>query len=289
VPEPELGDPASPESQLPPAASHPAPPAAELPPPRSAPASILPVWATTVLVIALSWGGQLASGKVALQGSVMLDSLGFTKLSGWPIHAPLMAAASYLSWGWCLLVVWFLGCRLHRKSLTEGLAIRNPGALHWGLSLLLGLGMAAFGLFLSSKWGRTDTAIARMTSTPQGMAWIASLALPLAAAEEIYYRGFLFPRLRAGLQVATETVLPGAGKLLGGPMAAAIIVGWFGLLHLQQLIGTGAVDWLSLTVVTSAGLVFTVQRWTTGSLIPSIITHMTYNATLIGLSLLLRG
>ncbi len=245
------------------------------------PRSWLPVWATTLMVIGLAWIGDVGGGTFAVVGSMILKPMGVPKLPGWQFHAPMLVAGSFLSWGWCLLAIWFLGCRMHRKSLSESLGLRNPGAAYLLGAVALGIIMAAVGALVSSKWGRMDTTMAKMGSTPMGIFWIGVMALPLGGLEEVYYRGFIFPRLKRGLECVFGQILPGAEKLLGGLGALGIIVVWFGLIHLQQLIGTGNVDWMSLGAVTCAGLVFTLQRWGTGSLLPSLITHVTYNTTLI--------
>jgi len=282
---PQHGEPGtSPETGSP----DPAPdPADHLPaeaPFETQPASPIPLWAATLLVIGLAWVGDIGAGVFAVAGSTALKSLGIPRLSGWPLHAPVLVAASFMSWGWCLLAIWFLGCRLHRKSISESLALRNPGVAHLSTSVVLGLALAAVGAFLSVRWGRMDTSMAKMGSTPMGLFWIAIMALPIGGFEEIYYRGFIFPRLKRGLGALLGELLPGAGEFLAGLGALGIIVIWFGLIHLQQLVGTGSVDWMSLGTVTFAGLIFTLQRWGSRSLLPSLITHVTYNSTLIAFS-----
>jgi membrane protease YdiL (CAAX protease family) len=245
------------------------------------------VWATALIVIGLAWAGDLGSGIFAGVVSAVLLQMGIPKLEGWPAHPPVLIAVSTLSWTWCLLAVWLLTCKYHGKGLIDGLEIRKPGALNASVAVGIGIVMAALGTLISAHWGRDDTMIARMTSTPTGLIAITVMALPMALAEEVYYRGFLFPKLRDGIRYLVRLGVPGDERILPGLAAAAVIAGWFGMIHLQQLVGPGGVDWASLSVVAFAGTIFTLQRWFTGSLVPSMITHFVYNGSLISISLIL--
>ena len=86
--------------------------------------------------------------------------------------------------------------------------------------------------------------------------------------EEIYYRGFIFPVLC---------------RKLGAVWSILIVTVWFGGVHAAQLHG----DWALLPIVTGMGFIFTVQRYLTGSLLPSIVTHWTYNTFLVFLTVIM--
>ena len=58
---------------------------------------------------------------------------------------------------------------------------------------------------------------------------------------------------------------------------------WFGAAHAPQLLGVP----LNLLIVTMMGFVWTLQRHYSGSLIPGLVTHWVYNASLFGMDFLL--
>lgn len=107
-----------------------------------------------------------------------------------------------------------------------------------------------------------DSPMARLTETTWGFVAVGVLAVLAPPLEELYYRGFIQP------VVATK---------LGWPAATAIVAIWFGGVHGAQYWG----DWAALGWVAMMGAIWSVMRWQTGSLTPSLISHWVYNATVM--------
>ena len=166
-------------------------------------------------------------------------------------------------------------CLKHRRGPLEGFAIKWVGAgttaLSLGLGLCCGLGAAA----VTAQYSTGESAIAELTSTAGGLVAISVLALVLPVVEELYYRGFIFPAVR---NIAERHRGPAAA----GALAVAAVSLWFGAVHVPQLWN----DFVGIPVVATMGLLWTLMRHHYGSLLPSLLSHLTYNATLVTISLL---
>jgi membrane protease YdiL (CAAX protease family) len=79
--------------------------------------------------------------------------------------------------------------------------------------------------------------------------------------EELFYRGFLYPVLARRLGVALAAVLTAAA---------------FALMHSSQL----ANAWAPLLILFLVGLVLTITRIVTGSVVPGFLIHVGYNAAI---------
>jgi membrane protease YdiL (CAAX protease family) len=94
-------------------------------------------------------------------------------------------------------------------------------------------------------------------------AWLMSVFGVLIApfAEEVFFRGLLFPALarRAGLLVSF-----------------VVTSVFFGIIHSQQLAGA----WIQITCIILVGAALTAIRWRFRSLASSTLVHVGYNGTL---------
>ncbi len=228
-------------------------------------------WKEMLIGIGIIWAGEMCLLLGFEVISVLLGKMGLKKPPNCPVYPAVLVIQSIFSFAWVLAVVWFLACRRFRKNFFDGMVVKHCGALVVISSATLGLGFAAAAMLISVMWGREDTAIAQIGATPAGLAALCCVAIPGALIEEIYYRGFIFPALR---------------KTLGAAAAVVMIVSWFTLIHVPQLIAfkNGApagFDIASLCCIAAAGIIFTLQRHYTDSLLPSIIAHVTYNAVLL--------
>ena len=207
--------------------------------PAPVPAAPPPLRALDVLLgLGLVWPVELFVLVCVGVAQAIFARAGLRGPEGWGVHPSLMVLHALITATWTCAAVWFLACRLKRRPPADGLALRPPGRWWLAWSGALGMGMALAGALVSAEWGREDTTIARMGSTPEGLAWLAALALLMAPVEEIYYRGFVFPGLRHSL---------GAG------WAGLIVVTWFAAIHVVQLIGSDGFDAASLACVAGAG------------------------------------
>jgi membrane protease YdiL (CAAX protease family) len=97
-------------------------------------------------------------------------------------------------------------------------------------------------------------------SWPSGMLAFATIGVIAPLAEELFFRGYLF-----------RVALP-----LGRIAACAITLGLFVALHLAQSWG----NWGGVLAVALTGTVLTWLRAASGSLLPSALAHVLYNAAL---------
>lgn len=162
------------------------------------------------------------------------------------------------------LLVFALLCRYFRH-----LRVRVRDALIWSwprrwLRFLAAGAVLGAAMLLVSHWmpQPPKLPIDQMFRTMSG-AWLMSAFGVLVApfAEELFFRGLLFPALarRTGLLVS---VLLTAFS--------------FGALHAIQLGG----DWRQVALICAVGLVLTVVRWRAHSLASSTLMHIGYNAVI---------
>jgi membrane protease YdiL (CAAX protease family) len=205
-----------------------------------------------LLVVGLVWAFELAMGVglVALYGPE-------------PVLGPVaLVVTSLLDGGWTTLTVGaVLFLRLGAVAVPLRMTASVPG--RWtGLAVAGGLVGALVATVLHELYATGGSMMARLSETNSGLAAITIIAVLLPVVEEIYYRGLLFGALR--------TRLPGA-------FAVLFVAGWFAAVHASQVAG----DWIALPVIAAMGLFWTVLRERTDSLWPGILSHMTYNVTLV--------
>ena len=163
-------------------------------------------------------------------------------------------------------VIWYFACKKYQKPFKQGFSIFKVSIKTIFASILIGFGIALFSnilfLFTKLRSAMQDAPITKLTSTPSGLIIVAFCAMIIAPfIEELYYRGFLFPILK---------------RKLGAMKGIIYITIWFGLLHAWQLNGNP----IAVLNITFVGFILTFLRHKSGSLIPSIVTHYTYNITL---------
>lgn len=214
------------------------------------------VWAAELLTGVAIGVVLVASGAVS-QGDDTLD-----------MSPALLLVSALMSAGFGVCVSWYFVCRKYRLSSRIGFAFSRIGIKTTCLSVLMGIVGAALAAVLLDRYSTGESFMAEVTSTRDGLIVVCLIALILPPFEEIYYRGFIFPVLR---------------KKLGPVWAIIIVTCWFGAAHGFQLAG----DWVGLGVVAGMGCIWTLQRHLTGSLVPSIVTHWVYNATLVISSLVI--
>ena len=151
----------------------------------------------------------------------------------------------------------------------QHLHVRARDALVWGwpqrwLRFLAAGAALAVVLLVVSRWmpQPPKLPIDEMFRTRSG-AWLMSVFGVLVApfAEELFFRGLLFPALARR-----------AGLLLSVLLTAFS----FGALHAIQLGG----DWSQVALICFVGLVLTVVRWRAHSLASSTLMHVGYNAVI---------
>ena len=170
-----------------------------------------------------------------------------------------VGATSAFDASFALLVCWYLLCRRRGRGVVDGLKLRAPA---WMIAACGSLGVfMAFGATIVAAGGDHKSPMVQLTQGPTG-SFIMVFAFVAPVVEEVYYRGLLLPALT---------------KTLGPWIAVPIIALWFGALHAMQLEG----DWSVLAWVTMMGLIWTLLRHRTGSLLPGMTMHFCYNATAV--------
>ena len=211
--------------------------------------------------------GIIWAVELALAGVFILS--GGMKAEG-PTTPIMILLTTMLSTAAVFVVSWVFVCRKYGKSLAEGFAIRRVPARALLKSAAIGMASAVVAVALCYLFSTGESFMQELVSTPLGFAVMMFLALTVPPFEEIYYRGFIFPILTQKLGV------------VGGILLVTV---WFGVAHAFQL----AKDPIGLAIVVVMGLVWTLQRHLSRSLVPSIVSHWVYNAVLFTVSLLVQN
>lgn len=241
----------------------PAPPAG-IAPPRPRPALL-----ELLLAAALKIFGLLVAG--GFWGVVMVIRLRILHPGEHlrPAAGPIsMAFFALADWSLDLSLAWWLAARRLGRAFAAALRITRPTREQVRLAAVLGAACLLFEIVLVSVAGKNNEpdVLTRLTSTPSGFAFFATLGLFSPIVEEIYYRGFWFLCLenRFDARVATW-----------------VVATWFVLLHVPQL-------WPSLAgvmAIAALSAVTTTLRARTGSVVPGMIAHAVYNWGLLALAL----
>lgn len=177
--------------------------------------------------------------------------------------APLnVLTITMISTFFSFLIVWYFVCHRYGKSIRDGFALKGverKTLKKWAfLSILIGLGAAAIAAFAGEEEGYF---LADFVKQPDGLTVIMLFAVLLPPFEEFYYRGMILPALsrKAGVAAVPLTAL------------------WFTTAHAFQLWG----NWPVLATVAAMGLIWSVQRYCYKSLLPSLVSHWCYNATMV--------
>jgi len=234
-----------------------APPEGPIPAPHAAGPKDSPDWRDLVLAVVVIWTVEL----------ILSVALAVLTGGGDLARVPLaLLAATLISTAVTFTMVYVFGCAKYGRSLREGFRIQSVALRSVLTSAGIG-GVGALGAaFILSGAPQGDSVMTRLMEEPVGLAVLATIALVLPPFEEVYFRGFLYPIL---------------ARHLGGAWAVGIVAVWFGIAHVGQLAGS----WIGIPVVFTMGLLWTLMRHKTGSLVPSLVSHMTYNLVLVLLSL----
>jgi membrane protease YdiL (CAAX protease family) len=132
--------------------------------------------------------------------------------------------------------------------------------------ITLGAFLAITVMIVSSVFPPTSTPpIEKLLSSARSLYVFAIFGVGLAPLfEEIIFRGFLF-----------KVFVDISGRRSAIPLTA----GLFALLHVPQLWGS----WAGIGLIFIVGYVLALLRDRSGSLIPSLIVHMSYNGMLFGM------
>jgi membrane protease YdiL (CAAX protease family) len=130
----------------------------------------------------------------------------------------------------------------------------------------MGVTLAVTVLIVSSFFPPSEPPpIEKLLSSTTAMYVFAIFGIGIAPLfEEIIFRGFLF-----------KVLFDVGGPGVAAPSTAAL----FALLHIPQLWGS----WAGIALIFVVGYILSAVRERSNSLIPSLVIHTAYNATLFGL------
>ncbi len=217
-------------------------------------------------------GRDLLIGVGILWGAGLLIGFALLGIGGGRVENAAPAAiivCSMIGLAVTALVSWYFVCQKYGRTLVGGFDLRAVGRRAVVISALTGLAGAIVATVLVTLFATGRSFMGRLVADPTGFALTILLALSAPLIEETYYRGFLFPVLR---------------KKLGAGIALFLMTVWFGAAHAFQVAG----DWAALPVIVAMGLVWTLLRHRSESLLPSIVSHWTYNAVLVVVSIVGR-
>ncbi len=245
----------NPESPLPISSTAEAPPLA---------AAKFPLWGLKEVLLVVVFGA------VALFACTGIALLVAGYLSHGRLLRPDQAASNPLvvlppqiaAYALTFVFVYRMLVRHFRTPFLEGIGWQWPRA--WAAFPLGGVVLAALVLMISAFLpSPSNLPIEQFYRTYLG-AWMmvgfGVLIAPLA--EELLFRGLLFPALEARI-----------GGVLGTLLTALA----FALLHASQL----GRAWAPLLMLFLVGVVLTVVRWRARSLAASVLMHMGYNAAMV--------
>jgi membrane protease YdiL (CAAX protease family) len=163
----------------------------------------------------------------------------------------------------------FLVSILHGRPFLRTLHFIPSQQLSMGRLTAGGIFLALTVLLVSSFFPPpSDSPLEKLLTTTPSMVLFVVFGIAFAPLlEETIFRGFIFTALM---------------DLYGWKAAVPLTALLFAALHISQLSG----NWPSVAMILAVSYVFTVVRHRTNSVVPSIIMHTTYNATIFAAGIL---
>ena len=242
---------------LPPGNLQPEPPLS-VPPPARVPAENPPWSLWDVLAIAVvAFGAMSVFGIIAGFVAMHVYKL---PLQGLERNAKVAVPAEFLAY---LVTLGFMAAVVRSRGLPFWSTVR----WRWTSSAI---GYMALGFLLSVAVGLATAVLPIPKQLPIEKyfadtlgTWMLSIfgvtVAPLM--EELFFRGFLYPALARPLGITASVLITSAA---------------FALIHASQL----AAAWAPLLLLFLVGLVLTMVRMRTGSVVPGFLLHAAYNFTL---------
>jgi membrane protease YdiL (CAAX protease family) len=169
---------------------------------------------------------------------------------------------------WIGFILFLVKGRHGQPILRTLRCVRVPGQSLARFALagfLMALAVSLLSSFLPAP---SHSAIEMSPEAPLSMALVILFGSVLGPAlEEIVFRGFLY-----------KVVEDAYAESLAVPVTTVVFAG----LHLSQL----GSNWPAFIVILVVSYVLTLVRQRTGSVIPSIIMHTTYNTTILGIAMM---
>ena len=168
----------------------------------------------------------------------------------------------FLSSALSIFIIYYFCCKRKNKSLQEGLFLHLKPPKTLGLFALIGVVMPLATLPVIFTFAPSEFYAMDLAKTKSGLIYLFTCALLAPVFEETFYRGFIFPFFQSKLNSF---------------WAIAITALFFGFSHYMN-IGNAHI---LVSLFIFYGLVLTLIRYYTRSLVPSILTHFVHNLTLM--------
>ena len=234
-------------------------------PPPLAPRKVW-TWRDLLLFLAFLPFAFLASKLIVLTGYAALRPL-----LGWHARADsaqfdtiFLLIQQCVLYGFILVFLFLLSRFQHRTAFWKSLGWEKPairqaaGYLAGGITLAVAASLVLWLLPDSKSFPLEKLFDSRLASFA-----LSAFAISLAPLlEEVFFRGLLF------------AVVENAA---GWPLAAVISAVLFGALHAPEYWQA----WHHLMMIFAVGMVFSLARGLTGSLVPSVLLHIGYNSLIV--------
>jgi membrane protease YdiL (CAAX protease family) len=163
--------------------------------------------------------------------------------------------------------IMFLVKTVHRARFLEMIRWTHTQLYSRGALISLGTTLAITVVLTSGLFPTPNqTPMDKLISSTESLYVFALFGIAVAPLfEEIIFRGFLF-----------RVFFDMGGSRLAIPGTACLFAG----LHSLQLWG----NWVAILLILAVGFALAFVRYRSGSVIPGLIVHMSYNATLFALS-----
>lgn len=226
------------------------------------------LWVVLLILIQLAFLGLTAAAR-----GVAFDDMvtSIQNDTGSPSQAILSAGTVTLSWIATFGLLAGMLRRYPRPLIRKALGL-DPPARRWtyALGIPVGLGLLVAGMVLMHllNVAEDETPLAELLKTPWGAAAVGFMALAIApVAEEVFFRGFVFPPMARRFSLGTAMAFNGAV---------------FAAVHLM----TYGQEFGYLPPLFLFGFVLSGLRAWTGSVGPGIVAHFVFNATSLFLFLI---
>jgi membrane protease YdiL (CAAX protease family) len=187
----------------------------------------------------------------------------------WGTSRPEIGVGVNLVWYFLILLFLYVTLAAPRaSSFWHSLGWRNVLSLHSALTnpwtcFFAGCGLATCIAFLSAQFHSSGEMANPVVENRFSALLFAAMAVFVApVVEETVFRGYLYPLFAKSFGVGSSIVLTGV---------------LFGIVHGPRL----GWDWRSISTFTIVGLVFTLVRAKTGTVVSSFCLHLGYNSVLV--------
>jgi membrane protease YdiL (CAAX protease family) len=223
-------------------------------------------WQDLGLFLVFAFLALLLSNFVALAGYAVLQPLlGWrTPMPALPENTLFLLTLQLLFYGLVFAFIYFVVVLRYRRPFWTAIRWHKPTGAQT-LKLFLGgiLLAVAVGLAPTLLPDRESFPLERMFNSEQAAYGVAAFAILIAPfMEELIFRGFLFSVFE---------------NKIGIHFAVGITALLFAALHVPEYWGA----WNHVALILLVGMTFSLARGITGSLTPSVILHIAYNASLM--------